>query len=458
MNLKNYLIPSMLLAAYSSHAQDYNGFRTDNYAGTSSAFYNPASLSSSPYKVDVNLFGMNLYVGNNNMNLGFKSLSEIQGDSNALNTFVNNGKTSIAIAANFHLPSFSFRVNDKLNIGFLWRSRVLFSLIDFDGGIIQSINNEINKNSLPLNINSGNNMRLTTNLFSDMGLTGSYNVYKSGNHYLSVGATLKFLAGVGNAYGNLSSINAKIDTTSNGKVVATNASGSMEYGVGGMDVNNPSFKLAVNSVGFGADLGVMYEYRPEDLAEERFPYLFKINAAILDIGSIKYDYVSTASNSYGIHIPNGTYFDMEKLNGDSYKDTFNKYPAFFTQAPLSGSYKVSLPRTLQLGGDFRAVKNIYVAVNAQIRMVNNDTKAYNPFVYNAYTFTPRFESKWVAAYLPINISSFTGTTLGFGLRLGPLYAGSSSILSSWMNNSKQIDCYFGLRFGIKGKSERDAEK
>jgi hypothetical protein len=456
MKFKIILIVAIAFANRSVQAQEMNGFRTDNYNGVNGAFFNPANLGNSPFKVDVGIVGMNFYAGNKNQNFSFGTLSDLTADTNVLNSFIGNGTSnSILVNATLHLPSVSFSINEKTTIAFISRARVLFDIHDFDGTLINSITSGANNPSLPYNLTGSTNMRLSANAFSEYGLSGGHVLYNEGNHFIKVGASLKFLSGVGNTYLQLNNIKATLDTVGN-TAIATNASGTIAVGVAGIDVNNSDqgFKLGGNASGFGADLGAVYEYRPDDLQEETIPYLFKASIALLDIGGIKYNVIPNQTAGYTINIPAGASFDLSKFDGET-KDTLDKYTQYFTKIAPVGSYRVALPRTLQIGGDYRAVNHFYIAANMQLAMTNNKSKAYNPRAVNALTITPRFESKLFAAYLPLNFSNLSKTSIGLGLRAGPLYIGSASLISSIMSKSKQMDFYFGFRVGFKSKKERD---
>jgi hypothetical protein len=436
-----------------ANAQEMNGFRTDNYNGVHGAFFNPANIGNSPYKLDVGLVGLNIFAGNKNLDFSFNTFSDLSTDTNVLNSFVGNGKTnSIMVNAQFHLPSISYKVNDKIGIAFLLRSRILLCLQDIDGTLINSIRRGATNPALPYQLNGTTNMRLSANAFSEYAVAGSYVAVNEGLHFLKVGGTIKYLAGVGNSYLQLDKINATLDTISNGNAVATKASGSIAYAVGGVEIVNPSLSLAANASGIGADLGIVYEYRPDHLKNEHIPYLLKANTALLDLGSINYKVIPNQTAGYTINIPAGQNFDLSKLDRN-YKDTLVKYSNYFSKISPESSYRVSLPRTLQLGLDYRAIKNVFVAANVQLAISNNESKAYNPKAVNAVTITPRYEGKLLAAYLPINFSNLSKTSIGFGLRAGPLFVGSSSLISLMISNSKQMDFYFGFRFGFKTKKD-----
>jgi hypothetical protein len=87
--LKNFTsIVALVLLSNVSNAQEMNGFRTDNYNGVNGAFFNPANIGNSPYKLDVGLFGLNIFAGNKNLDFSFNTFSDISADTNVLNSFV----------------------------------------------------------------------------------------------------------------------------------------------------------------------------------------------------------------------------------------------------------------------------------------------------------------------------------------------------------------------------------
>lgn len=433
-------------------AQEMAGFRTDNYAGTSGAIYNPALLSSSPYKFDISLFGLDINAANKTANL--TSASYNLDDSTDVEKLTGGSKpNSVAGALGIHLPSFSFRINDKLSVGLISRARFLANISELDGALLNSVNGNFSDAGATVSLAGAANMRMSTTLFSDIGVTGSYVVYNEGPHRLSVGATLKYLAGAGNVYLQLDKIKGTVVADSNGNSYVQQATGTIAIGAGGLDFSE-DVKFGVKGSGIGADLGVSYEYRPENVKGD-FPYMFRAAAALTDIGGISY---STTSNGYrygyNVTIPAGSNFSLDQFDGLSNKEIAAKlesYPAYFQKASgLNGSsYKVALPHALQLAFDYHPIAKVFVAFNASIGMVNTSSKPYNPLVQNCYWLTPRFETRAFAAYLPVSISSLSGFNVGAGLRLGPVYLGSNSIFRLLAGSSRQLDGYFGIRFGMK---------
>ncbi|MDI9320359.1 MAG: DUF5723 family protein [Phycisphaerales bacterium] len=441
-------------------SQEMSGFRTDNYNGVNGAFFNPANLADNHFKIDVGIVGLNVFAGNKNSSFSFKTFSDFNADTGALNKLVGSGNVnSIMFNLAVNMPSVSYQISEKTTVAFLSRTRMLFDVRDFDGTLINSINNEAQKGSFPYSISNNTNIRFNVNAFSEFGLSLGQVVLHSGKHFLKVGATVKYLGGIGNGYFQINNLKATIGGDTNGKnAYLTNSSGSIAVGMGGVDINKfDNIQMKFQASGFGADLGLVYEYRPENLSEERIPYQFKLSAALLDIGGIKYNLIPSSSAAYTINISPSQQFNLNAFDGKSASDlksVLNAYPAYFS--PTAGlnnsSYRVSLPSTLQIGGDIRAINRIYVAVNVQTALTSNADKAYNAQSVSGFAITPRFETKMLAVYLPITYNNLSGTNIGLGFRSGPLYAGCASIMSMLFGNSKQADFYFGFRVGLSSKT------
>src|SRR5690242_5652891 len=88
-------------------AQTFPGYRTGNYTGVNGVFFNPANIADSRYQLDVNLFSINGFVGNNQGSLGVKDLTKTF-NSDSLKSFLfgrNNGHISSLINADVYGPS-----------------------------------------------------------------------------------------------------------------------------------------------------------------------------------------------------------------------------------------------------------------------------------------------------------------------------------------------------------------
>lgn len=457
MQLKNILLLTSLASTITLHAQEMAGFRVDNYDGVNGVFFNPANLVDSRYKVDVNILGFNMFAGNDNISYSLGKLSDFGADTGVFSKFIGpNTKSNALLSTSIHMPSVLFNITQHTSIAFVSRTRMMLNISDFDGNLINSVSNELSQNP-PYVVRNSTNMRININGWSEYGIAVGQVLLDRDNHFLKVGATVKYLAGIGNAYFQINNLKGtvNVDSTGSNRTYISDATGRVALGVGGYDINNlDNVALNYKGSGVGADIGFVYEYRPDYLQSKANKYLFKLSASLMDIGGIKYNQVQSSTGAYDVHIDASQRFYLDQFSGSKlsdYKAVLDANPTYFSQAAgLNGnSYRVSLPTTLQLGIDFRVIPRIYIALNSQIGLTNNDTKAYNPQSLSFVTVTPRYESKMLAAYLPITYNSMTNMNVGFGFRAGPVYAGSSCLISSLLGTSKQADFYLGFRFGIK---------
>ena len=93
---KGLLSLLLLSLVMTGAAQTYPGYRTGSYTGVNGVFFNPANIADSRYKWDVNIFGINGFVGTGQSGLRFNGITRsFNGDSLKSkllrgNTHVNN--------------------------------------------------------------------------------------------------------------------------------------------------------------------------------------------------------------------------------------------------------------------------------------------------------------------------------------------------------------------------------
>lgn len=235
----------------------------------------------------------------------------------------------------------------------------------------------------------------------------------------------------------------------------TRASGSIAMGFGGVNLSDVTVAdlLDFQSTGFGGDIGLVYEYRPDTtrVYGGQNKYKLKIGLSLMDVGSIRYKRDQRSSGSYQIHIPEGQRFYLSTITDtplDDVSDTLNNYPQYFT--PENGkqvsTYKVSLPTTLRLAIDYHLHRSLYVSLAAQAALTSSGKPA-NGWEYSAATLTPRYEGRGIGLYVPLSYNSLSGGSAGLALRIGPLYLGSGSILSAAFGSSRRADVFLGIHLG-----------
>ncbi len=459
------LSASAFMACTSLKAQhSFAGYRSANYIGVNGVFFNPANTVGSRMRWDVNLVGVNAGVANNKNAYDLTAIKDaINGNTDSI--FFGSGKKAINAAANVDVfgPSFLIGVNAKTSFAVTTRVRTLVNINNLDGQLIDGIKKQADDGIIS-NIATDKNQRIAVNGWADIGIAVGRILHSEGKNFVKGGVTLKYIGGIGNSYLNINKLNAAITKDVLGDYYLSSATGGISVGVGGVNINdiNGSNFTKFNGSGFGADAGIIYEYRPDGDNTSRHyknKYKFKAGLAVLDIGKIKYNADPNYTASYNINVTGSQRFYLRELDGKSlseikqYLDT-SRY--FKKTGNNGGSYSVALPSTLQVNVDYCINNGFYVDAAGQFAISKNNPE--NAAYQNNFTLTPRFEARAAGIYLPLNYNSITGFNAGISLTAGPLFIGSGSLFTALFDKTKQVDVHAGLRFGSftkKHKKEKE---
>ena len=459
--MKKQIIIVLLLLIVSitkSYSQNFSGYRSGNYLGVNSVFFNPANIADSRYKWDVNLFSVNGFAGNNRAAFKIKDLTNANYTNFKEKFLEGSGNTNGNINTEILGPSIMFNLSKKSAISFTSRGRVVANLRDFDGNLINSVINAKNATAA-FSLSTNSNSQLITNGWGEIGISYAREILYSGHNYLKAGITVKYLSGSSHNYVQISQFKTSINGDSfSRRAYLENASGII--GIGNSGINSGIIKFnnlfGYGNTGIGGDIGIVYEYRPNYPAtNSTLPishlnkYKIKISLSLLDIGSIKYKANPDNSASYNVHINGTNRFFLDQVTGKSIKQikqVLDINPSLFTNiANSSGSYNASLPSVLQSDIDYQLNSKLYINLSGQLNLIKK-TNIYASNQYNNITLTPRYETKHFGVYLPINYNDLTQFNMGIALRAGPLFFGSGSLFTALVN-SKQADAYVGLRIG-----------
>jgi hypothetical protein len=109
--------------------------------------------------------------------------------------------------------------------------------------------------------------------------------------------------------------------------------------------------------------------------------------------------------------------------------------------------EVKLPMAINVYADVNVWKPFFVTLQMQQRASSNDNPR-NLMANNYFAITPRIVSRFIEIYTPFTFTENAGNMIGAGMKVGPLYFGSSSIISAIASESKQVDFHFGIRMGF----------
>ncbi|WP_339876215.1 DUF5723 family protein [Olleya marilimosa] len=431
---KSAIAYTAFFISFFSVAQSYVGHSIDNYSGIHGVIDNPSNIVDSRFKTDVNLASASTFIGSDYYAIDFGNIFnediDIEDNSKISPSDSNNFFSNAEVVG----PSFMFNLNDTNSVGIVTRLRGFANINNINGSLFESLNEEF-ENAEDFSFDSSN-LVSTYHVWAEIGFAYGRVLYNNEDHFLKGGITLKLLQGAGISYFNSPGFSGNYDASA--QTITTN--GSINYG-NIDDINNDEdFNFDNLQTGFGADLGVTYEWRKgNDTDSKGFnKYVLKLGLAITDIGSITYKNIK----QYSFDLNNQT----ESTIG--YNDTEAFLDENYTSVETTKKLKINLPTALRLSADYHVDKSIYVSVLGAFSMVKNNTEYANK-INNAVTLSPRIETKWFSFYSPVSFRQYDDFAWGAGLRLGPLTVGSGSILSNVLSKeSKTTDIYLGLKVPI----------
>jgi hypothetical protein len=444
-----------IIALQSSAQYSFNGIRTSKRAGILGATINPADLSSMPQKVDVHAFGFDVNLANNVVSLSLSGINKLD----SFKEYFLNNITPEGLTARLNLdimgPSGAFAINDRMTVGLVTRGRIQAAVNNLDIATARALSESetLSNIGLPYTTPKINNMSMNLVGWGEIGGLFAMKVYESDIHSLSGGVTIKAIFPGGYANSFVTDFRATIDTSLGGDVRIYNGSGSLAIEYSGS--NDPMTSIFSNLTGapkgIGFDIGGSYQYKNKETDE----YIVKIGASIVDIGSMGFS--MNAKNSRGYIINPLANFDPKTIQGNNLDEIITniKNTGIATEVPQDSNQTIGLPTALNLTADWNIWKAFYLTFHMQRSLTSND----NPRSLQApnfICFTPRISYKLFEAYLPLSISGLQGFNLGLGIKFGPLYFGTNSLLSAVLSESnKSIDYHFGIRSGFGNRKKKD---
>jgi hypothetical protein len=414
--------------------QEQLGLRTENYSGINSIQLNPSNNLTTPFHWDVNLIGGAQFVDNN---FGFfreSSIFDLLNDRNefilatdygseeefpagaVVFDFAAKGKNKFASAGTKIIGPGVLLNFEKHSFGLFTNFRAVL-----EGHKIPAVLGYYDYESIP--IQGDYNVfpsEIAGMAWSEIGLNYLYKK-EIASGQVGIGLNVKYLQGYESVFvknqNNLDITKLPLD------VLSFNNGAAIDFGFTTSSVDEESVDLQQSGKGFGADIGVTYAS-----SEYINGYGFKIGAAILDIGKIKFDQ-NTEFHQIDINAPfnfnprnleDVTDFrdGLNQLNEELFSDSTNT---------LSGNqYEMWLPSGLSLQADIALKENIFVNATLIHRLALGEIGVRRG---NLFAVTPRYESRWVSAFLPISIYDYQHVKVGTAIRLAFLTIGSEDLLS-----------------------------
>lgn len=480
---KTLLLMLVLLSPSFLQAQDFLGINSGSWGGLHTLHMNPANVVDSRYKVDINLVSINATVSNNYAAAKNSFLFKLPQTIDTMGEDYFRSNLIIDSASgrpkNFHTgihimgPSFMFNLSPKDAIAFTSRFRVNVMAEDMDEDVANIIYNGLSQNQWGIPF-SANFASVRYNSWAEYGLTYGRVVLDKQEHFLKVGATLKFLQGLGSAYATVNDYNLVFQNND----TIQSLTGNLSYGHSGNLVPGGfEPKFSVEAAGGGADFGIVYEWRPKwkdwqyqyykkrscDIVDRgkrwQDAYTLKVSAAITDIGAIRYtkdgqsrDYIMNIQNLPTNYF-NNTQFDIYQISNQ-----LDTMPGLTQASTNKQDYMLAMPLSLNLAVDYQVLPGFYLNVNSNIAFNQGGSNPHRLNGLHTFYFTPRYENAWFGAYMPVGFRQYSGFNWGLGLRFGPFIIGSGDVLSTLIKGEANgIDIYAGAKIPIPHLKPRDID-
>ncbi len=461
-----------ILSGKKAISQEFMPFAHSNYAGVSGLALQPASIVDSRYRFDMVLFGVNSVFSNNYIAFDKKAFlkSTTWDEDNFKEKYMYenlNGKDKSGISTiGVIFPSFMVNLSDKSALAFSSRIRGILNIDNITEELAKLAYEDFNYEPFLYKELTNANFNLQANYWAEFSATYANVLINSGKHFIKGGITIKYLQGIASGYGFVSDLNYRFD----GSDTLSLFQSKVNYGLssGFVDENFDPFKN-VSDPGFGWDLGFVYEYRPNIerfrynmdgregmLRPDQDKYLLRVGIALLDFGSIRYkkgyysqDFVADVRD-----------WDLSNLNIESiedFNDTIRNRFGFIDN--INEDYKMKMPAALSISVDYNFAPNFYINLSPYIALRQGTQVTTKTHYYSTYNFTPRYDRKWFGVAVPMQADEFGRFRAGIGLRLGPVWVGSNSLISNGL--SKKIyaaDAYVMLKVPIFRRIKRDSDQ
>lgn len=446
-------------------AQSYTGYAGAPYSGVYAIATNPADILNHRVRGDINLAGVSTSIGNNIVRFKYSQRNNDDGGFSFKEPITRSGK--MFFNTDIFGPGVLIRLSDKHAFALTTRARAFSNVHGIDPAILNSalpdtLSSEFINRSLNLK-----DLTIAAHAWKEVALTYSREIAHNTYGVFKLGMSAKYMGGISAALLHTNKLGYVLDTffdpgAGRRQGIVNNLNGSIAFGytknLDSLTVNDVT-RFTNNSVGF--DVGVTYEYRDEmQVYETRYSdktanYIWKIGAAITDIGFVRYPAPQTKWAKTAFNNRSYLLDDLAPPSDSAaIAQMYNYYKTLFNISTQPSVLTMQLPTTLRLSYD--RYFNKWLGVMAQVNIpvmfskISSYNGSYNPV---SVSVTARAEAPWGGFYFPVSYNSVWGTQVGASLRLGPLVIGSASIFKTRFFKTKATDAYVIVRIPLFGYRE-----
>ena len=457
------------------------GTTLGNYAGINSVQLNPSAMLGSKQWLDIQLVGADISLQNNYLYLSkrefvfwdiFKAGFILPSHDEEYGTEVRNfyrydnaNRKNFLINLRINGPGAMVIWKDHA-FGFQTAMRSVSTIrkmpIDLANFIYLGLNYKPQQN---INYQTDKRISMAQMSWFEMGLSYAYKIYSRGFNRLDAGLSVRKLFGLTGLYVVVDHLDYMVldDSTMqiNNLDAAYGFSLPVDYNSNGA---GSSTDPLIAGGGWGFDLGVTYtrlkrthqKQYIDRLCEQQYEdYLYRIGLALIDIGGIRFkDRAQTyAIDNRSSYWENVTHLDFETIN--HMMDTISyKFYGDPDAAYRDDKFTLWLPTAFSVQFDYHYYQNWFVNASLVFPFQFSKVSVARPALL---AITPRYESRWFDASIPISLYDWYQLRMGLALRFYMLTIGTEKIghFLVGFSNFNGMDLYLSIKIplekGVCGK-------
>lgn len=473
---KSFLFLIVCLPFFTCNGQESRS--TSNYAGTGVLSLNPAEIADNRMKAHINLGSMYVDYQNNfarwvaphSFAKAALNSSRYPGDYKILEQKSNK---NTGIYAQVQGPSVLYSLpNLRLAIAAGVNVKVYGDALQATNATGTFIYKGLYYRPMRSIVHENESFKFNLGAYNEFFFSVARVLREEGNTALKVGLTVKKLSSNLAFNINADDLSYKVEATTivpdltKSDVFFTQSVGSFVNASDGFTASTGWFLdqfTAINGIGngFGADLGFVYEYRPDAYRHKKRlkkqmiadpkvnKYQWKFGAGIQDLGYLRFNDPSIQVAQVNASTPNQfLHGDLEGVDTpnaliNAIENEYNLDPSNY-----SNSFNVLMPAAFIAHADVKLRKNVFVA--AVYRQSLFSKTRIGPHRSSYLLVAPRYETKWFEIMMPFAIGNyFSNVNFGITGRVGPLFFGLTDLtLNSPLLNSRGIAGEVGLSIPI----------
>ncbi|ULQ56486.1 hypothetical protein KJS94_17690 [Flavihumibacter rivuli] len=430
-------------------SQDYHAIQGSNHSGALGVHHNPASMVNTPYPWDFTLFGVQAKYATNAVTIvDYSLLSNPMNSAFVINsgTYPRKGKEQV----NLNLLNARVALGQRRAIGFGMNIRAITDIRSSSYNYADTIGSadeflSINLGTEPFSIKARSMALLE--LYASYGQT----IFENTNIRLNAGITVKINRGLSGARVDLNDVQHGFEVI-DGRPVNVVRGGSLIYGYSSnydrwqdgasTNANLRNFMTATRtgfSVDGGLELLIKDGGEPGALVDEEayYDYTWKFGLSLLDAGWGQYRY---GVESRSVLVPangiTGPALDAKFDSTVNSLPTFNDSLATFASVRgLGGNYKIFSPARIVFNADHYLFDAFYIngELSIPVSGLLGENRLYMKDM-NLIRITPRWETRRLGFYLPLQYNSANKIWVGAAVKLGPLLMGFHNLGNIFSKN------------------------